>query len=102
MIHYSCDRCRRTIDPKDEVRYVVKLEVHAAIEPMQLDEEDDDRDYLSEIQDILERMDDGDDEYSADPGFQRRTFDLCPECYRKFIQNPTGCDLHANIGFSSN
>ena len=103
MIHYSCDRCRKSIDPNCEVRYVVKVEVHAAIEPVELDEGDEDRDYLAEIQDILERIEDSDDaELSADDGYSRRTYDLCPECHRKFMQNPMGCDMHAHIGFSSN
>ncbi len=84
------------------MRYVVKLEVHAAIEPVELDEGDDDRDYLAEIQDILERLDDSDDEYSVDESFHRRSFDLCPECYRKFMLNPIGSDLNAQIGFSAN
>ena len=102
MIHYSCDRCRRTIDAKEEVRYVVKVEVHAAMEPIELDQEDDDRDYLSEIQDILERLDDSEQDLAVDDSFHRRTYDLCPECYRKYMQNPVGCDTHAHIGFSPN
>ena len=35
MIHFSCDRCKRMIDPEDELRYVVKLEVSAAMEPLE-------------------------------------------------------------------
>jgi hypothetical protein len=101
MIHYSCDRCRRTIDPKEEVRYVVKLEVQAALEPVEADESDDDRDYLAEIQNILERIDD-DDAFADDQQFPRRTFDLCPECYRRFLQNPLAADVHAHLDFSSN
>jgi hypothetical protein len=102
MIHYSCDRCRKTIDPQDEVRYIVNLEVHAAIEPVDLDEDEDDRDYLEEIQEILEKLEDVADEPIRRHGSSQRTFDLCPACYRKFIQNPVGSDLHAQLGFSSN
>jgi hypothetical protein len=102
MIHYSCDRCRKTIDAQ-ETRYVVQLEVHVALEPVELDEEDDDRDYLEEIQEILEKLDDSDDiETPRRHTSGHRTFDLCPDCYRKFIQNPVGSDSHAQIGFSSN
>ena len=32
MIHYSCDRCGRAIDPKEELRYVVRVEVEAVTE----------------------------------------------------------------------
>ena len=27
MIHYSCDRCGRPIDPSEDLRYVVRLEI---------------------------------------------------------------------------
>jgi hypothetical protein len=102
MIHYSCDRCRKTIDAQ-ETRFIVQLEVHAAMDPLELDEEEDDRDYLEEIQEILERLDEGDDiEPLRRYGSGHHTYDLCPDCYRKFIQNPVGSDSHAHIGFSPN
>jgi hypothetical protein len=99
MIHYSCDRCRRAIDVKEEVRYVVKVDVSPAMEPLVADESDDDRDYLAEIQDILERVDDVDGDGS---GYHQGTYDLCPECYRKYILNPMGNDALAQLGFSAN
>ena len=55
MIHYSCDLCKRPLDPEDDLRYVVKLEVYAAFDPLEID---DDCDNLQEIHEILERMDD--------------------------------------------
>jgi hypothetical protein len=102
MIHYSCDRCKRAIDPEQDLRYVVKLEVHAAMEPLDCDEVEDDRDHLMEIQEILERMEDADDESIADDVYQKRRFDLCPDCYRRFIQNPMGRETAAQFGFSQN
>ena len=71
MIRYSCDLCRRELDPQDDLRYVVKIEVYAAFDPAATDGEEDDRDHLEEIQDILERMEDsasdqiGDERLSA-------------------------------------
>ena len=56
MIHYSCDCCKRVLDPED-LRYVVKMEVYAAFDPSAMDELDDDRDHLQEIQEILQRSD---------------------------------------------
>ena len=35
MIHYSCDLCKRLIDPEDDLRYVVKIEVYAAVDPVE-------------------------------------------------------------------
>jgi len=57
MIRYSCDLCKRELDPQNDLRYVVKIEVYAAFDPEATDGEDD-RDHLEEIQDILERMED--------------------------------------------
>jgi hypothetical protein len=106
MIHYSCDRCRKTIDPNEEIRYVVKLEVHVALDPLEVDEETSDRDYLDEIQENLEKspLNPLEDDCDPPPRHEsgQRTYDLCPACYRKFSQNPVGSDLHAPIGFSSN
>ena len=33
MIHHSCDLCKRLIDTEQDVRYVVKIEVYAALDP---------------------------------------------------------------------
>jgi hypothetical protein len=102
MIHYSCDRCKRIIHPDSDLRYVVKLEVQAAMEPLEIDDFDDDRDHLLEVQEILERLEDADSETISDELYQRRRFDLCPECYRRFIKDPLGHDIRAQFGFSQN
>ena len=102
MIHYSCDRCKRIIDQEDDLRYVVKLEVHAAMEPLEVDEFEDDRDHLLEIQEILERLEDAESEAVGEELYQRRRYDLCPDCYRQFIKNPVGHDARAHLGFSQN
>ena len=102
MIHYSCDRCKRVLDPEDELRYVVKLEVHAAMEPLDLCEPGDDRDHLLEIHEILERVEDADSDLIDDDVYQRRRYDLCPECYRRFMKNPLGREPVAQLDFSQN
>ena len=52
MIHHSCDLCKRLIDTEQDVRYVVKMEVYAALDPA-LDKADDDRDGLEEVQEMM-------------------------------------------------
>jgi hypothetical protein len=101
MIHYSCDLCKREIVSGEEVRYVVKLEAHAAIEPLAESERDDDRDHLEEIQEILAELGD-DDALDVAPETAHCQFDLCRECYRKFIRNPLGRDLVHALDFSEN
>jgi len=103
MIRYCCDLCGTELDPKDDLRYVVKMEVYAAFDPAAVDgEEDDDRDHLEEIQEILERLDDVDDPRIGDDVYQQMRFDLCPRCRRKFVENPLGREVAKAFGFSAN
>jgi len=44
MIRFTCDLCKREIDPEEDLRYVVKIEIYASLDPMVLEE--DDRDHL--------------------------------------------------------
>ena len=102
MIHFSCDRCKRVLDPDDDLRYVVKLEVHAAMEPVDADDLDDDRDHLLEIHEMLESVEDLDNELTGDDAYQRRRYDLCSECYRKFMKSPLGREPVTQLDFSQN
>jgi hypothetical protein len=103
MIHYSCDRCGRPIDPQEELRYVVRIEVEAVMEPLDGDViDDDDRDHLMELHEILERADDAQNPLIGDGVYQRSRFDLCPACHRKFMQNPVGREASKQLDFSQN
>jgi len=101
MIRYSCDLCQRELDSQDDLRYVVKVEVYAAFDPA-AGCDDEDRDHLEEIQDILERMDDVSGSEIGDEVYQQLRFDLCPECRKKFMRNPLGREVAKAFGFSAN
>ncbi|HUE71723.1 MAG TPA: hypothetical protein VMP01_12625 [Pirellulaceae bacterium] len=101
MMHFSCDRCKCELDG-DDLRYVVKIEIHAAMDPVADEDLEDDRDHLMEIEDILENSLDEASDAIGDDIYQRRRFDLCPECYRKFVQNPLSRELKVSLGFSKN
>jgi hypothetical protein len=102
MIRYSCDLCKRELHAEDDLRYVVKIEVYAAFDPAASGINEDDRDHLEEIQDILERMDDLDDDQLGEDIYQQLRFDLCPECRKKFLKNPLARETAKAFGFSSN
>jgi hypothetical protein len=102
MISYTCDLCKRPLDPEADLRYVVKMEVYAAFDPIAMDEEEDDRDHLQEIQDILERLEDAEDDRIGDDVYQQMRFDLCPDCRRKFIKNPLARETGQVLNFSEN
>lgn len=101
MIHYTCDGCKRKIDSADEIRYIVRLEVYAALDPLQ-DEADDDRDHLQEIQEVLERMDDSIEAEVCNEVYHQNRFDLCCECRQRFVQDPLGRPMTIPLGFSQN
>jgi len=101
MIHYTCDCCKRRIDSADELRYIVRLEVYAALDPME-DEADDDRDHLQEIQEVLERLDDPQELDVCDEVYHQKRFDLCSECRRRFVQDPLGRPSPSQFNFSQN
>jgi hypothetical protein len=102
MIHHSCDLCKRLIDTDQDVRYVVKMEVYAALDPA-LDDTDDDRDGLQEVQDMLQRMEEtGTEGVEEDEVYQQLRFDLCPECRKKFLKQPLGRQAVKQFDFSQN
>ncbi len=102
MIHHSCDLCKRLIDTEQDVRDVVKMEVYAALDPA-LDETDDERDGLQEVQDMLQRMEEtGTEGVEEDEVYQSLRFDLCPECRKKFLKQPLGRAAMKQFDFSQN
>lgn len=101
MLRYSCDLCGRDLDAHDDLRYVVKMEVYAAFDAA-CDEEEDDRDHLQEVQDILERMDDADDQQIGEDVYKQLRFDLCPACRKRFLKSPLGREVAKLCNFSQN
>ena len=100
MIHYSCDRCGKTITPETEIRYVVRIEVQASCETFGICE--DESDHLLQLEEILERLEDSESPSIGDDVYHRRKHDLCSHCYREYKQNPLALEPQIPIGFSNN
>jgi len=101
MIHYSCDCCKRPIDSRTDLRYVVKLEVQATMDLPELESVEDERDHLLEIEELLDEL--GDPNLACvDEDYQRRCYDLCAQCYQDYIKNPLGIEKNRRVGFSKN
>ncbi len=101
MIHYTCDCCQRRLDPQSDLRYVVKMEVYASLDPLE-DMLENESDHLQEIQDILERLDDAEDPLIGDDVYQQMRFDVCTDCRRKFLRSPLGRRETQHVKFSEN
>lgn len=102
MIHYSCDRCKRMIDPAKELRHVVRVEVQTILEPPPPGESEEDGDPMLEFDELLDSLDLDEADLLADELPQQMRFDLCSDCYRKFLQDPLGVETSLRVGFSSN
>lgn len=101
MVHYTCDGCKRPIDPQNDLRYVVKIEVYAAVDPLDLNDQDD-RDNLENLQDMLEGVDEARANELDDAMYLQQRFDLCPECRKRFLKNPLGRKATEQFDFSQN
>lgn len=101
MIHHSCDCCKRELDA-DDLRYVVKMEVYAALDPSASYDQDEDRDHLQEIQEILQRAEDASDPQIGSDVYEQLRFDLCSDCRKRFVKNPLGREVLKQFNFSPN
>ena len=103
MIHYNCDMCGKSLVPEEDDRYVVKIEIYAACDSMEVDDDDD------LINDFEEDDDDNDDEVdNLDPdeidSVEYKTFryDLCSKCHSRFLQDPLSIKSIRRGRFSEN
>ncbi|MCL5097234.1 MAG: hypothetical protein M1608_06865 [Candidatus Omnitrophica bacterium] len=87
MMIRSCDRCGRPIEP-NQLRYVAKIQVFAAYDPLSITFEDLARDHTLEIQCLLEQCDELTEEELMREVYVERQFDLCPPCQKAFLADP--------------
>jgi hypothetical protein len=100
MMHYTCDCCKQPINAEHDVRYVVRVEVYPSLDAGE--DADDERDHLQEIQDILERIDDGEQPDIGDEVYHQARYDLCRECRNLYVKNPLSRSALQALGFSHN
>ena len=101
MIHYTCDRCHRLINPQQEIRYSVRIETTAALDRA-VDETHGESNHLEELHEILQRLGDADCAEISESVYQIRNLDLCSECHRQFVKQPLGTEASGNVQFSEN
>lgn len=100
MLHFSCDLCGRRLD--EGRRYVAKVEVYPAFDPDQIDEDDLDADNLEELASAIEAIEAG-HKVPLDEDCQKEfRFDLCPNCQKRYLNDPLGRDALRRLNFSEN
>ena len=81
---------------------MLDIEARATLDQHDSEEVDEERENLIEIQEILERIDDVECQGIEQDLYQKKRFDLCPECFRQYMDNPFGVESSMQLGFSSN
>ena len=102
MIHFTCDMCGKVLLADEDTRYVVKVEVYAAYDPMELTSKDLQDDRTEEMQDLLDEMADIDPEVLEDQVHKTFRFDLCPECHAAYLKDPLGRATRLRARFGQN
>ncbi len=108
MIHYNCDMCGKSLVPEEDDRYVVKIEIYAACDSMEVD---DDEDLINDFEEEDDDDDDDDDDDEVDnidpeeiDSVEYKTFryDLCSKCHGRFLQDPLSIKSVRRGRFSEN
>jgi len=88
MIHFTCDLCGKALLADEDTRYIAKIEVYAAYDPMEIAGDDLEKDHEDEMQSLLDEMADMDAEELEGQVYQSFRFDLCPKCRAAFVKDP--------------
>lgn len=81
--------CGARIEQK-ELRYVLKMNIFAAYDTLEIELTDLEKDYEDEIRELVEKMKQMDPKQLEEDVFKQYNFDLCRQCQQRFIRNPLG------------
>lgn len=82
-----CDRCGQLIEER-ALRYIARIQVYAAYDPLQIDFADMTRDHTEEIKAVLKSCEELSEEELMRDVYVEFQFDLCRACQRSYIQDP--------------
>ena len=101
MVHFTCDLCHKELGDSED-RFVVKIEVFAAIAPAEICEADLDADNLEAVAQQLQDTEEEDDGRPVEPATRNFRFDLCPTCRKRYERAPLARDAVQKFDFSEN
>jgi hypothetical protein len=96
MISHICDRCGKAIE-HDQVRYIAKIQVFAAANPLTITFEDLLQDHTSEIERLLRQCDGLSEEELMRDVHVEFQFDLCRRCQKAYLANPLASGSRAGL-----
>lgn len=84
----TCDVCGKELLVDEDTRYVVKIQVYAAYDPMELTADEVARDRSQELAELLRQLEEMDAEELQDQVARCFQFDLCPACQKRYLAEP--------------
>jgi hypothetical protein len=84
---HQCDRCGQAIE-KGALRYVAKIQVFAAYDPLEITFEDLTRDHSQDIDALLKQCADMTAEELMRDVYVDFQFDLCRACQKAYVAGP--------------
>jgi hypothetical protein len=87
MNHSTCDSCGGKLPAESEVRYEVRIEVKAAYDPLEIGARDLERDYRTEIANVLRQLEGLSAAEAQNQVHRAFDFDLCVVCQRRYIRS---------------
>jgi len=104
MIHYNCDMCGKSLVPEEDDRYVVKIEIYAACDSMEVDDDDliDDFEEDDNEEEEEEEVDNIDPEEMDGVEYKTFRYDLCSKCHSRYMQDPLSINSIRRGRFSEN
>ena len=83
----QCRRCGQELPP-DQLRYIAKIQVYAAYDPLEITFEDLRRDHTAEIDALLQRCAELSEEELMRDVYVAFQFDLCRVCQKAYVADP--------------
>ncbi|MEW6365236.1 MAG: hypothetical protein AB1714_11450 [Acidobacteriota bacterium] len=82
-----CQKCGREL-PAGKLRYLVRIEVTAACEPIEVDLDESKHDYIQDIRRLIEDCEGLTEEELMQSVYVSFQFDLCRACQQAYIRDP--------------
>jgi hypothetical protein len=102
MRHFSCDLCGKDLTPGADARYVLRMDARPAAEPAELTPADLDADAIEDMAALLDELEAGGPAGPDLSAARALEYDLCPDCYKRFLADPLGREQSRKLSFSPN
>ena len=100
-MRYTCDICGRMLEEGGD-RFVVKVEVFAACDTIEMSLEDLAKDHSGQIRALLDKMEQMSAQELQDGVYCLMRFDLCTGCQKLYLRDPLGRGSGSRLGEPEN